>query len=146
MLKELPRGASIFIDSNIFTYHLSGHSRFGAHCREFLEAVENGVFRGYISDIVISEVLLNFIKSELYRTRRIKPYKVVKEIKANNKIDVDFDMPVSLIENLGLEIVSLDFKISEVTNIISEYNLLPHDTLHLLAMNKAEIKKYSNQR
>jgi predicted nucleic acid-binding protein len=147
MLKGLPRGTSIFIDSNIFTYHLSGHSRFGAPCREFLEAVENGVYKGYINNIVISEVLLNFTKSELYRTRRIKPHKAVKEIKANNKLldAIDFDKPVSLIENLDLAVIPVDFKIRDIAKTLAEHKLLPHDSMHLLAMKKAGIKNIATR-
>lgn len=139
---ELPRGTAVFIDSNIFTYHLSGHSKFGRPCKEFLEAVEDGVYRGYIDDIVISEVLLNFIKSELYRTKKIEPERVVKEIKGNNKLvdGIDLDDPLSLIENLKLEVIQLDFRISEIASVMKEHKLLPNDSIHLLAMKKGRIE------
>lgn len=142
MLSGLPRGSAVFIDSNIFTYHLSGHSKFGKSSKEFLEAVEDGVYRGYINDIVISEVLLNFSKSELYRMKKIEPGMVAKEIKANSKLldVIDFDKPISLIENLKLEILAIDFKISEITDAIKEHRLLPNDSIHLLAMKKGRVE------
>lgn len=142
MLKELPRGASVFIDSNIFTYHLSGHSKFGRPCKEFLEAVEDNTYTAYINDVVVSEVLLNFVKSELYRVRKIEPYDAVKRIKTDGRLvdGIALDKPVTLVENLGLEIIPIDSKISEVANALKEYRLLPHDSMHLLSMKKAGVK------
>ena len=58
--------SKVFIDSNIFTYHLSGHSVFGETCREFFKNVERGYYESYVNDVVLSEVLLNFIKSEKF--------------------------------------------------------------------------------
>ena len=40
MRRALSRGLEVFIDSNIFTYHLSGHKIFGEPCRDFLRRVE----------------------------------------------------------------------------------------------------------
>ena len=47
----------------------------------FLKQVERGEYESYVNDIVLSEVLLNFVKSELFRLRGIKPHRVVQEIK-----------------------------------------------------------------
>lgn len=63
----LQSGTKVFLDSNIFTYHLSGHSVFGEPCRELVKNIERGVYEGYVNDVVLSEVILNYIKSELFR-------------------------------------------------------------------------------
>jgi predicted nucleic acid-binding protein len=79
-LKDIQKGSKVFIDTNIITYHLSGHSVFGEESRNFLKGVERGEYESYANDVVLSEVLLNFIKSDLFRLRGIKPHRVVREI------------------------------------------------------------------
>ena len=93
-LTTIQSGSKVFIDSNIFTYHLSGHSVFGETCREILKNVERGEYESYVNDVVLSEVLLNFIKSELFRLKGIKPHRVVREIKRDSSLiaPVNFDV------------------------------------------------------
>jgi predicted DNA-binding antitoxin AbrB/MazE fold protein len=43
-LTTIQSGSKVFIDSNIFTYHFSGHSVFGETCREFLKTVGRGEY------------------------------------------------------------------------------------------------------
>ncbi|MGB2843006.1 MAG: PIN domain-containing protein [Halobacteriota archaeon] len=63
-LSALPTGEKIYIDSTILTYHLFNDPVHGKRCKEFIGRVENGEFEGFISPIIISETLFNFI-SEL---------------------------------------------------------------------------------
>lgn len=65
-LTNMQRGSKVFIDSNIFIYYFSGHSMFGETCHEFLKNVERGYYESYVNDVVLSEVLLNFKKSEKF--------------------------------------------------------------------------------
>ena len=63
-LSALPSGAKVFVDSNIQTYHLLNDPAYGKRCKEFIGRVENREFEGFISPIIVSETLFNFI-SEL---------------------------------------------------------------------------------
>jgi len=134
----LSRGLEVFIDSNIFTYHLSGHEIFGESCRDFLRQVERKEYRGYVNDIIISEVLLNFLKSELLRLRGIAPYRVAREIKRDPSLIelVDFDAVTMLFDELDLNISFIGFECVEVTMLMEKYNLLPNDAMHLATMEK----------
>ena len=138
MHRALSRGLEVFIDSNIFTYHLSGHKIFGEPCRDFLRRVERKEYEGYVNDIVISEVLLNFLKSELFRLRGIPLYKVVREIKRDSSLIelVDFDAVTMLFDGLDLNISFIGFGCVEVTMLMEKYNLLPNDVLHLATMKR----------
>jgi predicted nucleic acid-binding protein len=125
-LKNTHRGSKVVIDSNIFTHHLSGHSIFGGACKNFLKRVERGEYESYVDDVVLSEVLLNFVKSELFRLRGIKPHRVVQEIKGEPNLIglVNFDVVTWLFENLRVEIPSLEYKCKEIVKFISGYFLL----------------------
>jgi predicted nucleic acid-binding protein len=137
-LTTLQSGTKVFLDSNIFTYHLSGHSVFGEPCREFLKNIERGVYEGYVNDVVLSEVILNYIKSELFRQRGIKPRKVVQEIKRKPSLIglVNFDFVTNLLEHLRVETLSISCNGNELVEIIREYLLLPHDALHVVTMHR----------
>jgi predicted nucleic acid-binding protein len=138
MRRASSRGLEVFIDSNIFTYHLSGHKIFGEPCRDFLRRVERKEYEGYVNDIIISEVLLNFLKSELFRLREIPPHKVVREIKRDPSLIelVDFDAVTMLFDGLDLNISFIGFGCVEVTMLMGKYNLLPNDALHLATMKR----------
>jgi predicted nucleic acid-binding protein len=117
-LEDMQRGSMVFIDTNIITYHLSGHNIFGGTSRNFLKGVESAEYESYINDVVLSEVLLNYVKSELFRRRGIKPHRVVREIKREPSL-------------LGLE-----YKCKELVEVISGYFLLPNDAIHVATMKR----------
>ena len=137
-LKDTQRGSMVFIDTNIFTYHLSGHSIFGGACKNFLKGVERGESESYVNDVVLSEVLLNFIKSELFKLRGIKPHKVVREIKRDPSLIrlVNFDAVTKLFANLRVEILPVECKCKELVECISRYSLLPNDAINVATMTR----------
>ncbi len=55
-LSDLQKGASVFIDANIFIYHFSKESRFNQSCTSFLENVETGFITGFTSMFIVQEV------------------------------------------------------------------------------------------
>ena len=140
-LKDIQRGSKVFIDTNIFTYHLSGHSVFGGSCRNFLKCVERGEYESCVNDVVLSEVLLNFIKSELFRLRGIKPHKVVREIKREPSLIklVNFDAVTKLFENLRVDILPIEYMCKELVEFITKYSLLPNDAIYVATMKQRGI-------
>ena len=85
-LSALPSGAKVFVDSNIQTYHLLNDPAYGKRCKEFIGRVENREFEGFISPIIVSETLFNFIKANIVKDYGIKPKGVISFLKANPKI------------------------------------------------------------
>lgn len=141
-LKDIHSGSKIFIDSNIITYHLSGHSVFGEACRDFLKKVEIRKYECYVNDVVFSEVLLNFMKSELFRLRGIKPQRMVGEIKREPSLIelVNFNAVIKLFENLRVEILPVEYKCKKIVEFISRYSLLPNDAIHVATMKRHGIE------
>ena len=60
-LSALPSSEKVFVDSNILTYHLFNDPVHGKRCKEFIGRAENDDFEGFISPIIVSETLFNFI-------------------------------------------------------------------------------------
>ena len=137
-LEDMQRGSKVFIDTNIITYHLSGHSVFGGACRNFLKGIESAEYESYVTDVVLSEVLLNYVKSELFKLRGIKPHRVVQEIKREPSLIrlVNFDAVTKLFGNLRVDVLPVEYKCKELVEVISEYLLLPNDALHVATMKR----------
>jgi len=86
---------------------------------------------------------LNFIKSELFRLRGIKPQRVVREIKREPSRLlglVNFDAVTKLFDNLRVEVLPVGFKCEELARFIRDYSLLPNDAIHLATMKKYGIR------
>jgi predicted nucleic acid-binding protein len=137
-LADINKDSKVFIDTNIFTYHLSGHSVFGRACRDFLEKIEKGDYQGYVNDIVLSEVQLNFIKSEFFKLKGIEPQRVVREIKRKpNLLEfVNFNEITELFESLRIEILPIEYKCEEITKFMKRYHFLPNDAIHIATMKR----------
>lgn len=66
---------TVFVDSNIFIYHLLGNEQFGGNCTLFLDKIEKGSILAYTSSLVIDEVYYAIVISkgaEILQTKRIK--------------------------------------------------------------------------
>jgi predicted nucleic acid-binding protein len=70
-LSALLSGEKVFTDSNILTYHLLNDPVHGKRCKAFIGRVENRDFEGFISPIIVSETLFNFIKANIVKEYRI---------------------------------------------------------------------------
>lgn len=88
--KKLPRGSLVGIDTNIFIYHFSGHSKFGDISTDILESIEEKKVLGVTSVITVIEIL--------YRTQE----------KSAEKVGLSYQETLSGMKNLSLHFVDLD--------------------------------------
>src|SRR4051812_42086475 len=56
-LADVPAGATVFVDANVFVFALAGHAVHGAACDAFLDRVENQEIFGVTSTHVLGEVV-----------------------------------------------------------------------------------------
>src|SRR5438105_10917908 len=55
-LKDLPLGATVFLDANTFLYHFTADVQYGAACTDLLERIERDELAGLTATHVLSEV------------------------------------------------------------------------------------------
>lgn len=55
-LANVPDGAMIFVDANIFHMHLRGPKPIKDPCSSFLERIERGEVKGFTSTLVLDEL------------------------------------------------------------------------------------------
>lgn len=71
-LKLLPVSSNVFIDANIFLYHIMKHPKFFLSCKEFLTRIEAGEYNGFTSTLVLNEVLHKLMLAEAIKTYRLR--------------------------------------------------------------------------
>ena len=82
-IKSLPTGAHIFVDSNIFLYHLENLS---PECTELLTRIANGEINACITTVVLAEVLHRRMMAEALTKGLISPGQPLKKLKAQPQI------------------------------------------------------------
>jgi len=134
-LEEINLFEDVFVDSNILTYHLLADSVYGESSKSFIGRVETGEINGFISTLVISETVFNFIKAGIKEKHQVKVKNIVKFLKKNPaKIsEIELETPRHL---FGIfRILPVTSNIIELShNMISRYSMLPNDAIHLSTM------------
>lgn len=135
--KSLPSSAKVFIDSNVFVYHLSSDPVYGISGKELLKRIENNDLYGYTSTTVVTEVTFAYIRLWLIKERGIEPKKVLQYLKKAPQI----------LSEIDLEIIQKLFTIVTIFGVtrrdikgafkyISQFHLLPNDAVNLAVMER----------
>jgi len=134
-LEDIESLELVFVDSNILTYHLLSDPVFGDSCREFIGRVESGGIRGFVSPVVVSETIFNFIKAWIAEKKGVSVGSVVKHIKNNPKVvrEVDLSKPRRLFNLFNVLPVTEDVLFLSL-DLVSKFSLLPSDGLHAAVM------------
>lgn len=140
ILNDLPHGALVFIDANIFVYHFSGVS---AECQTLLKRVERKELRAATGAHIVLEVLHRLMTIEAISKGLITPGQPAKKLKKNP----------DLIKQLGDyakcldEIRSLSVRVHPVTTrqirnseaIRSSYGMMTNDSVTAAMMSSYKI-------
>jgi predicted nucleic acid-binding protein len=131
-LIALPPDSKVFIDSNIFTYHLLGHKRYREPVKDFLIKIESGIYYGYINEVVVSEVYHNFLRVKICDKYNVLPADFARYIKSNPETisEVDLDNVTSILSMKNLELIH-GIKMGMVEENMTRYNLLSADAIHV---------------
>ena len=60
----------MYIDTNILLYSAFNHPDFGESCKNFLERVDRGEMKGYVSDFVLNEVFHKLMVAEVTKNQQ----------------------------------------------------------------------------
>ena len=131
-LNLIPADSHIFIDSNIFTYHLLGHNRYRDSVKDFLIKIESGIYTGYINEVVVSEVYHNFIRVKICNKFNIQPVDFTRLIKSNPEAiaEVDLSKVTAILSMKNLQLI-YGIKIDMVEANMKRHNLLSSDAIHV---------------
>jgi predicted nucleic acid-binding protein len=135
-LSEVPKGTNIYIDANIFLFIAFEEKHF-EESKIFLKRVHKKEVNGFVSIVVLDEVLFKLIQAEASVTFKIPLHSTVQFLKKNQDKIQELTKCWNAIEKiLSLNITILDapkdFRF--VMNNCKEYKLMTRDSLHVSVM------------
>ena len=135
-LSDVPNGTNTYIDANIFLFIAFKEKHFD-ESKNFLKRVHKKEVNGFISIVVLDEVLFKLIQAEASLIFKIPLHATVQFLKKNpDKIQELTKCWNALEKILSLNITILeapkDFRL--VMNNCKEYKLMTRDALHVSVM------------
>lgn len=135
MQLKIPNGSKVFIDSNIFIYHFLGKHILSENCTNFLKNIEDNIYQGYTSVVVLKEVLHILMLSDVIEMHNLKPNSAVTYLEKHPEIVKKLTKPSDSIEKIEqmniviLPLTNIDIIKSRV--IRENYGLLTNDSINL---------------
>jgi len=129
-LAEIPAGARVFIDANIFIYHFAGASE---ECTQFLERCERGELLGITAVHTLLEVLHRLMMIEAVAEGLVEPGGVARRLREQPEVVrrlKRYQEQGEAILEMGLEVLPLEPELIALSGRYRrEYGLLVNDSL-----------------
>lgn len=129
-LAEVPSGARLFIDANIFIYHFTGVSE---ECTQFLERCERGELVGVSAVHILLETLHRLMMIEAVVEGLVSPGQVARRLRERPEVVrrlKRYQEQVEAILGMGLEVLPLEPELIVLSGRYRrEYGLLVNDSL-----------------
>jgi len=90
-MNQVPSGSRLFLDTNILLYAITEHPRFGPWCDALLDRIRQEDVAGYISVIVLNELIHKLIIGEVAQKAGLKPGQVIQYLKRHRKVLEDLE-------------------------------------------------------
>lgn len=131
-IKSLPAGEDVLIDTNIIIYHLSNLS---SECQEFLRRIARSELNGFVTTVILAELLHRRMMAEALMKGLISPGQPVKKLKAQSHLIQQLTDYITDVETL----LRLPLKVVEVTvgdiqsshSLRASHGLFVNDSINL---------------
>lgn len=144
-LSDLPRGTSVFVDTNIFHFHYQGKS---VACTKFITRVALGEVEAYVNTQVLSDLMNKLMLAEACRkqcTKKPNAFELKRYFKVNRGNSnplTEYQIQFEAILSIGLRVLPIDEKLFvETKSERATHCLMTGDSLHLGTMNKRKISR-----
>lgn len=135
---DIPVGAMIFVDANIFIYHFMPHASFGPACTALLERMENLEIQGLTSSQVMGDVahrLMTHEASTLFGWPMQGIVHRLKRFPANVQQLSRYRQAIDEIPLFNIQILpSTGALVSRAADITRQFGLLSNDALIVSTM------------
>lgn len=145
-LNDLPDGASVFVDANIFVYHFSGNS---PECRAFLERAERKQINAATGAHILLETLHRLMLLEAVSKGLITAGQPAKKLK--QRLDIipllsDYSRCVEEIRRLQVRIYPITFKHIRASHALrAAYGLMTNDSVMAALMLNYQITNLASR-
>ena len=142
-LNDFPAGNAVYVDSNIFIYDTTGHSKYALSCSKFLDRIESSGITGITSILTINETVHKLSIIELSSKMKERPVSIIRLVKEDPSLLDTLDIPFIVAENImdmNLEIVSFsDLIFTDALKFMKQHRLMSNDAVHLATMKRHRI-------
>ena len=143
-MKNIPDQSHVFLDTNILLYALADHLRFGRWCNTLLDRVHRGDVTGYISGIVLNELIHKLVIGEVAEKTGLKPGQVIQHLKRNPEALEKLEAYTIVDEiETAYNLIILDVTIDifrTARRLMKVHHLMSNDALHLAVMQKSNLQ------
>jgi len=148
-LDDVPDGSSIFVDTNIFHYHLQNLS---PSCTQFITRIASGAIEAYVNIQVLSDLLHKLMMTEARAkgcigNKSSNPQELKKYLKGcrDKKLAfplTDYQVQFEIIVSAGLHILPINENLLIDTKAERvQYYLMTGDSLHLGTMSRRVVNR-----
>ena len=138
IFRDLPQGASVFLDSNTLVYHFSLHPVLGAATRDLVHRVEHGDLFGFTSTHIVAEVVHKLMLVEARSRFAWTQCKVTTRLKQHPDAVqqlVQCFAALAQLPNLHIQVCPITAPIVESASVLSrQTGLLTNDALVVAVM------------
>ena len=143
-MKNIPDQSHVFLDTNILLYALADHPRFGRGCNTLLARVHRGDVTGYISSVVLNELIHKLVIGEVSEKIGLKPGQVIQHLKRNPEALEKLEAYAIVDEvETAYHLIVLDVTIDifrTARRLMKVHHLMSNDALHLEVMQKSNLQ------
>ena len=141
-LSNFDEPGPIFIDANIFVYHLTGETNYGTICSDFLKRVELSEINGVTSVLIIDEAIYGILITSAANILKITKISTIREHLKNDEklcktcyqsVEIFLDY-IDTLRDGGLELMdSINYHIFRdlLPSVQAGISGLPHDLIHI---------------
>lgn len=144
--EEIGAGQAVFIDANVFIYHLTGRSQ---ACRALLERCEIGEVQGITGVHVVLEVLHRLMMLEAVQKGLISPGNVARRLKEHPEVVQvlgEYAQHAGQIPHMGVQVLPVNRELVRVSHEVRrQAGLLVHDSISVAMMERRGMKAIATQ-
>ena len=143
-MNQVPSGSQLFLDTNILLYAIAEHPHFGPWCDALLDRIRRGDVAGYVSVVVLNELIHKLMIGEVAQKAGLKPGQVIQYLKRHRGVLETLEA-YEILEEVetayGLVILEATPEAFSIARrLMQAYRLLSNDALHLAVMQKASLR------
>ena len=145
-LEEVGPGQAVFVDANVFIYHLTGRSQ---ACRDLLARCEAGELQGLTGTHVVLEVLHRLMMLEAVQRALVSPGNVARRLKEHPEVVrllSEYARHARRISDMGIRVLPIDGELVRSSHEVrTRTGLLVHDSISVTMMEQQGMKVIATQ-
>lgn len=143
LLKDIPDGATCFLDATIFYYHLVNTPPLSDDCSDLLARVAAGAIDAVTSTVAVAEATHKVMLAEIMRKHGLGSQGLISRLKKHPELLdqlTEHEQIVPLAQALGvwIEAITVDLLLRGA-KLSPQYHLLTNDALTLAVMEKLSV-------